>query len=350
MTAAGRPNLARFQFLDPASRDFYPDWDLFAEMCVGIMRAEAGRDPHDRGLQDLVGELSTRSEVFRRLWADHNVRTHGAGTKRFHHPVVGELTLAYEELAITAEPGLVLLVYTAEPGSPSAERLRLLASWAAPAQTPDLHQLAPNDRENPMQITRSSIDTAKGPGDWFTGDVYIDAVAAAPPPSRVTANLVHFMPGARTHWHRHPLSQTVFVTEGVGLCQRRGGPVEVIRPGDRVLFEADEEHWHGAARQPPHGPPRHQRRRRPARRRPLAPARHRRGVRRSAAARPPKPGGRGSSANPTPVTRPSTRTTGRRDESALGMCPCPSAARARRCRSRSPASAADSPIGSASPD
>jgi hypothetical protein len=102
-------------------------------MCVGVMRTEAGRDPHDRGLQDLVGELSTQSEVFRRLWADHNVRTHGAGTKRFRHPVVGELTLSYEELAITAEPGLVLLVYTAEPGSPSAERLRLLASWAATA-------------------------------------------------------------------------------------------------------------------------------------------------------------------------------------------------------------------------
>ncbi|WP_074946375.1 helix-turn-helix domain-containing protein [Jiangella alba] len=127
------PNLARFQFLDPAARDFYPDWELFAEMCVGIMRAEAGRDPHDRGLQDLVGELSTRSETFRRLWAGHDVRTHGAGTKRFRHPLVGELTLAYEELAITAEPGLVLLVYTAEPGSPSAERLQLLASWAAGA-------------------------------------------------------------------------------------------------------------------------------------------------------------------------------------------------------------------------
>lgn len=125
------PNLARFQFLDPTSRDFYPDWDLFAEMCVAIMRAEAGRDPHDKGLQDLVGELSTRSDVFRRLWGAHDVRTHGSGTKRFHHPVVGELTLAYEELAITAEPGQVLLVYTAEPGSPSAERLRLLASWSA---------------------------------------------------------------------------------------------------------------------------------------------------------------------------------------------------------------------------
>jgi transcriptional regulator with XRE-family HTH domain len=131
------PNLARFQFLDPASRDFYPDWELFSEMCVGIMRAEAGRDPHDRTMQDLVGELSTRSETFRALWGAHNVRTHGTGTKRFHHPVAGELTLAYEELAITAEPGLVLMVYTAEPGSPSAERLCLLASWGAtePAST-----------------------------------------------------------------------------------------------------------------------------------------------------------------------------------------------------------------------
>jgi transcriptional regulator with XRE-family HTH domain len=133
------PNLARFQFLDPAAREFYPDWDRFAEMCVAIMRAEAGRDPHDKGLQDLVGELSTRSETFRRLWGAHDVRTHGAGTKRFRHPVVGDLTLAYEELAITAEPGQVLLVYTAEPGSASAERLRLLASWGA-----DAHATAPS--------------------------------------------------------------------------------------------------------------------------------------------------------------------------------------------------------------
>jgi transcriptional regulator with XRE-family HTH domain len=140
------PNLARFQFLDPASREFYPDWELFAEMCVGVMRAEAGRDPHDRGLQDLVGELSTRSETFRQLWADHNVRTHGTGTKRFRHPVVGEVVLAFEELAITAEPGLVLLVYTAEPGSPSAERLDLLASWAGPAQAvTGPGQLTPHD-------------------------------------------------------------------------------------------------------------------------------------------------------------------------------------------------------------
>lgn len=132
------PNFARFQFLDPASRDFYPDWDRFAEMCVAVMRAEAGRDPHDRSLQELVGELSTRSDTFRRLWGAHDVRVHGAGTKRFHHPVVGELTLAYEEFAITAEPGHILLVYTAEPGSTSAERLRLLASWAADQPEPAL--------------------------------------------------------------------------------------------------------------------------------------------------------------------------------------------------------------------
>lgn len=129
------PNFARFQFLDPAAHDFYPDWDAFADMCVAVVRAEAGRDPHDKGIQDLVGELSTRSEVFRALWAAHNVRTHGSGTKRFRHPVVGDLTLVYEELAITAEPGRVLLIYTAEPGSPSAERLRLLASWGAESST-----------------------------------------------------------------------------------------------------------------------------------------------------------------------------------------------------------------------
>jgi len=97
-----------------------------------------------------------------------------------------------------------------------------------------------------MKLTRSGIDTVKGPGDWFTGDVYLDAVAA-PAPGRVQANLVHFTPGARTAWHTHPLGQTIYVTEGSGLCQRRGGPVEVIRPGDRVFFDPEEDHWHGAA-------------------------------------------------------------------------------------------------------
>jgi quercetin dioxygenase-like cupin family protein len=98
-----------------------------------------------------------------------------------------------------------------------------------------------------MEITRSRIDTAKGPDEWFTGDVYIDAVAAPRPPARVQANLVHFTPGARTAWHTHPLGQTIYVTEGMGLAQRRGGPIEVIRPGDRVFFEPGEDHWHGAA-------------------------------------------------------------------------------------------------------
>lgn len=90
-----------------------------------------------------------------------------------------------------------------------------------------------------MRITRSTPDTAtaKGPAEWFTGDVYIDPVAVSPAPSRVLVSLVHFTPGARTAWHRHPLGQGLFVIEGIGLCQRRGGPVEVIRPGDRVYAE-----------------------------------------------------------------------------------------------------------------
>jgi quercetin dioxygenase-like cupin family protein len=96
-----------------------------------------------------------------------------------------------------------------------------------------------------VEITRSSIDTVKGPDDWFTGDVYLDVVAAPSASARVQAMLVHFTPGARTAWHAHPLGQTIYVTEGVGLCQRRGGDVEVIRPGDRVFFEPDEDHWHG---------------------------------------------------------------------------------------------------------
>jgi quercetin dioxygenase-like cupin family protein len=98
-----------------------------------------------------------------------------------------------------------------------------------------------------MKITRSSRATAKGPADWFTGDVYIDTVTTVTPPSRLGAASVHFTPGARTAWHTHPLGQTIFVTEGVGLCQRAGGPVKVIRPGDSVFFEPGEDHWHGAA-------------------------------------------------------------------------------------------------------
>jgi quercetin dioxygenase-like cupin family protein len=97
-----------------------------------------------------------------------------------------------------------------------------------------------------MQITRSSLETARGPAEWFTGDVYIDTVAAPSPPSRHAAASVHFTPGARTAWHTHPFGQTIFVTEGVGRCRRRGGPIEEIRPGDRVYFAPGEDHWHGA--------------------------------------------------------------------------------------------------------
>jgi quercetin dioxygenase-like cupin family protein len=98
-----------------------------------------------------------------------------------------------------------------------------------------------------VQITRSSIETARGPADWFTGAVYIDAVATPSGPSRLSASSVHFTPGARTAWHTHPNGQTIYVLEGIGRAQRRGGPIETIRPGDRVFFEPGEEHWHGAA-------------------------------------------------------------------------------------------------------
>jgi quercetin dioxygenase-like cupin family protein len=98
-----------------------------------------------------------------------------------------------------------------------------------------------------MQITKNSIQTTAGPSEWFTGKVYIDAVAAPAEGSRLSAVSVHFTPGARTAWHTHPNGQTIYVTEGVGLCQRRGAPIEMIRPGDRVFFEPGEHHWHGAA-------------------------------------------------------------------------------------------------------
>jgi quercetin dioxygenase-like cupin family protein len=98
-----------------------------------------------------------------------------------------------------------------------------------------------------MQITRNNVETASGSSEWFTGAVYLDAVAVPSDRSRLSATSVHFTPGARTHWHTHPNGQTIWVTEGVGLCQRRGSSIEVIRPGDRVVFEPGEDHWHGAA-------------------------------------------------------------------------------------------------------
>ncbi|HTR94262.1 MAG TPA: helix-turn-helix transcriptional regulator [Trebonia sp.] len=124
-------NNARFIFLDPAAQAFYPEWERQAQDVVAMLRTEAGRAPHDKALSNLIGELSTRSENFRVWWAAHNVRFHRTGTKRFHHPAVGDLTLTYEALDLAADSGLRISAYTAEPGTPSDDALRLLATWAA---------------------------------------------------------------------------------------------------------------------------------------------------------------------------------------------------------------------------
>jgi transcriptional regulator with XRE-family HTH domain len=132
-------NLARFIFLDPAAPEFYQEWDRLASDTVALLRADAGRNPTDRGLSDLIGELSTRSDIFRVRWADHNVRQHRSGIKHFHHPVVGDISLAYESLELVADPGLVLNGYSAEPGSASQDALNLLASWAATTDQEQAH-------------------------------------------------------------------------------------------------------------------------------------------------------------------------------------------------------------------
>lgn len=124
-------NSARFLFLNPAAPDFFVDWDRNTEDLVATIRGEAGRNPYDRRLTDLIGELSTRSDRFRRLWAAHNVRYHHTGVKRLHHPEVGVLELTFEAFELPADPGLMLATYTAEPGTPSADGLRLLGSIAA---------------------------------------------------------------------------------------------------------------------------------------------------------------------------------------------------------------------------
>ena len=124
-------NMARFIFFDPRATTFFVDWDSVANDTVAILRGQAGRDPFDRRLTDLIGELSTRSDEFRIRWANHNVKFHRSGVKRLHHPVVGDLTLDYEALELGADPGQRINVYTAEPGSASAAALDLLASWSA---------------------------------------------------------------------------------------------------------------------------------------------------------------------------------------------------------------------------
>jgi hypothetical protein len=132
----GAANMARFCFLDPRARDFYPSWEATADTTVAILRTEAGRDPYNRALTDLVGELATRSEAFRTRWAAHDVRLHLTGAKQLRHPVVGELDIVFNTMALPADPGLNLAVYTAEPGSPTEEKLSLLASWSATDSRP----------------------------------------------------------------------------------------------------------------------------------------------------------------------------------------------------------------------
>lgn len=127
-------NMARFIFLNPRAAEFYCDWEIIANDAVAILRAEAGRNPYDRRLTDLIGELSTRSEQFPARWAAHNVKLHCTYVKSLHHPVVGDLTLTYEALRLSADPWQRILIYTAEPNSPSQDALNLLASWNA---TPD---------------------------------------------------------------------------------------------------------------------------------------------------------------------------------------------------------------------
>jgi transcriptional regulator with XRE-family HTH domain len=138
-TAPGPVNSARYVFLDPGARDFYADWERAASDVVAVLRSAAGRDPYDRDLSDLVGELSTQRDEFRTRWAAHNVRFHDTGTKDLHHPIVGDLTLTYDRMELLADPGLALTIWTAEPGSRSAEALNLLGSWAATNETDVTH-------------------------------------------------------------------------------------------------------------------------------------------------------------------------------------------------------------------
>ena len=137
--APARPvNTARFVFLDPRAEAFFGDWDRVANESAAILRSAAGRDPYNRELSDLVGELATQSDAFRTRWAAHNVRFHNAGVKHFNHPAVGELHVSYNRLDLAADPGLTIFTYTAEPGSRSEEAMKLLGSWAATVESIEL--------------------------------------------------------------------------------------------------------------------------------------------------------------------------------------------------------------------
>lgn len=144
-------NTARFCFLDPRATTFYVDWDESADASVAVLRAEAGRNPHDQELTNLIGELSTQSEDFRVRWARHDVGTHDAGLKRLHHPLVGRLDLVYEGMSLAADPELVVFAFTAEVGSKTEDALNLLASWTA---TPDEETTDADHQEQPRHQRR----------------------------------------------------------------------------------------------------------------------------------------------------------------------------------------------------
>jgi transcriptional regulator with XRE-family HTH domain len=154
-TAAKVRNIARAQFLTPAGRDFFPDWEGSVNTTVSLLRTEAGRAPYDTELTGLIGELVTRSEEFRTAWARHNVRLHHTGRKSFHHPAVGVLTLDFDAMELPAQPGLTLTAYSAAPGTPDHDALRLLASWAA---------TAPGDSAEPSSPPGSSSGSGRGSG------------------------------------------------------------------------------------------------------------------------------------------------------------------------------------------
>lgn len=144
-------NFGRFLFLNPRSKVFYRNWDDAARQTVALLRSAAGRAPYDRTLSDLIGELATRSDDFRTLWAAHDVRLHHSGLKQVHHPVVGDLDLTFEGLEVATDKGLSILAYTAEPGSTSHDSLQLLAHWAA----------TNNQREHEPHAAREDFTTNK---------------------------------------------------------------------------------------------------------------------------------------------------------------------------------------------
>ncbi|MFF9706649.1 helix-turn-helix transcriptional regulator [Streptomyces griseofuscus] len=152
-TGAREPvNIARFQFLDPTGPDFFPRWEEAVNTTVALLRTEAGRAPHDTELTGLIGELVTRSDEFRTAWAKHNVRLHHTGRKAFHHPAVGEITLDFDAMELPAQPGLTLTAYSAAPGTPDHDTLRLLITWAATEHAPGADGLP----------GKSSTDTTSG--------------------------------------------------------------------------------------------------------------------------------------------------------------------------------------------